>query len=116
MDVIYKNKKLEKICTNFKKSKIQLGEIAADKLFAAINWIKDANDFKDVENMAPSFRFHKLTGDRKETYSISLGKTKYRLIIKPLDENEKEIKSNDKKVINEITKIVIILEVSDHYE
>ncbi|SDC89455.1 type II toxin-antitoxin system RelE/ParE family toxin [Geotoga petraea] len=116
MDIIYKNKQIKKICTNFKKSKIQIGDNASEKLFAVINFIENAKSFKDVENMPRSFRFHKLTGDRKGTYFISLGKTKYRLIIEPLDENEKEIKTNDDKVINEITKMVIILEVSDHYE
>jgi len=116
MDVIYKNKKIKKTCTDFKKAKQKYGDRASEKLFAVINLIEKAKNFNDVKNMPFLYRFHKLKADRKETYSISLGKTKYRLIIKPLDKNEKEIKSNDEKIINESTKIVIILEVSDHYE
>lgn len=64
----------------------------------------------------PSFRFHKLVGDRKGQWSIYVGRTGYRVALIPCDENEQEILSGDVLASAKLIKIVEIVEVSNHYE
>lgn len=117
MELKYKDKSTEKTCTNIKTAKKKLNEIVATKLLSTINFLESAKNLRDVANM-PSFKLHPLVGDRKETYAIDLGRRLgYRLIIKPLDDEGNELKDySDINKIYDCTNVIIILEVSNHYE
>lgn len=117
MKLIYKDKKVEKKCTDIKIAKKEFNIQVVNKLYSVINFLKSAESLRDVANM-PMYHLHQLQGKRKGTYAIDLGRALgFRLIIKPLDDNEKEIENHDDiNVLYRSTKIVLILEVSNHYE
>lgn len=117
MDITYKNRTVEKECTDYGYAKRKFNVIVADKLFSSINYIEQATCFADVINYIP-FRFHGLERDRRGTYAIDLGKKiGYRLIVEPLDEeNESLRKEKDIEKIKQCTKIVLVVEVTNHYD
>ena len=116
MEIIYKNKKIEKECTDYSNAKKKYNQQVADKLHSTINFINNASNLLDIKSM-PTYRLHALKGNRKGTYAIDLGKRLgYRLIITPLDDNHKEWDTNDENLIFKSTKVIIVLEVTNHYE
>lgn len=117
MELIYKDKKTKEKCTNIKKAKKEFDIKVVEKLFGTIYFLQNAKNLQDIANV-PSFHLHQLKGDKKGSYSIYLGKVLgYRLIIKPLDDNKEEIKNHDDlSLIYKSTKIVLIWEVSNHYD
>ena len=115
MKLLYKNKKIEKLCTDEKKSIKELGTDVSNRLLKTINLLKSATNLKDIL-VFPQYKLHKLIGDKDEIYSIYLGKTTgYRLLLIPLYENEIPIKSNDMSIYT-MTVCIEIIEVSKHYE
>lgn len=115
MKILYKNSKIEKLCTNEKEAVKKIGSEVANKLFAVLNLLKASKNLKDIL-VLPQYKLHALKGNREGEYSIYLGKnTGFRLIIIPLDENEKIITSNDMSIYT-ISVCVEIVEVSKHYE
>ena len=117
MDVEYKTKMVERLCKDYAYAKKQLPKEVADKLMGNINYIEQAICFADIMTYAP-FKCHKLKGDRKDCYALDVGrKLGYRIIIEPLDENNKTLKKEkDINVIKECTKIVLVVEVTNHYD
>jgi proteic killer suppression protein len=104
-----------KLCNDEKKAKKELGKDVANKLMLVINIIEDSICLRDIL-MMPQYKLHSLEGDLKWLYSIYLGKTSgYRLLITPLDENEKRIVCNDMSIYTKAV-CVEIEEVSKHYE
>jgi len=116
MDIIYKTGKVEKLCTDLPYAKKELPTKVAEKLMAHINYIKQAFCFSDIMEYPP-FNFHILKGDRKDDYALDIGrKLGYRIVIEPLDENNKSLKKEkDINVIKKCTKIVLVVEVTNHY-
>ena len=115
MKILYKNSKIEKLCANEKEAVKKIGSKVANKLFAVLNLLKASKNLKDIL-VLPQYKLHALKGNREGEYSIYLGKnTGFRLIIIPLDENEKIITSNDMSIYT-ISVCVEIVEVSKHYE
>lgn len=114
--VEYGNNKTKKLCNDIKQAKKVLGEIVAEKLFAALNFIKSASNLNDVACF-PAYHLHQLSGDKKNLFAIDLGgKLGYRLIIKPepplsAEDNKLDLNSKCKMV-----KSITVLEVSNHYE
>lgn len=78
-------------------------------------YIRNACSLQDIVNFPP-YHLHPLIGNRKGEWSIYLGHTGYRVIFFPLDDNEIKLISVD--IISECKKIKIIMvtEVSKHYE
>ena len=78
MVVTYKNKSLEKICTNFSKALRKYGEDIAQKLYQRLYEIRAA---ENVELMIQNHigRCHRLEGNRNGQYSIDLAQP-YRLV------------------------------------
>lgn len=114
MKILYKNKKLEKVCSSLKEMKKKFDINVAEKLNNALIFIESANDMNDLY-VKPSFNLHPLKGDREGQFSIYLGKILgYRIIFIPLDENEKEFKNINTLDYKKI-KILKIEEVSNHY-
>lgn len=116
MEVKYKTKKIEKLCKELACAKKELPKEVAEKLISHINYIEQATCFADIMNYPP-FKCHKLYGDRKDDYALDIGrKLGYRIIIEPLDENNKSLKKEkDINVIKNCTKIVLVVEVTNHY-
>ena len=115
MKVLYKNKKVEKLCTNEKCAIKELGKTVADKLLAAIIFLEVSENLKEVLEF-PIYHLHALKGDLEGLFSMYLGKkTGYRLILTPLDENEDIINREDMSFYT-VAVCVEIEEVSKHYE
>ncbi len=117
MEIKYKNNKTEKQCTNFNYAKKEFNEIIATLLHSRINFIENAVSLADIINV-PTFHFHGLSGKKQGLYAIDLGrKLGFRLIIEPLNENEESLKKEkDIERLKQCTKIIIVVEVSNHYE
>ena len=117
MEVEYKMEKTKKLCKELAYAKKQLPTEVAEKLLSYINYIEQASCFADIMSYPP-FHFHKLHGDRKDDYVLDVGrKLGYRIIIEPLDENYKSLKEEkDINVIKKCTKIVLVVEVTNHYD
>ncbi len=117
MEIEYKTKNIEEICTDPKASKRKLGKMISLRLFAVVNFIETAENIVDLMNM-PSLKFHDLKGNYKNTFSIYLGKNLgWRLLIKVLDSDGNVCENNDVFGERGITlRIVFIEEVSNHYE
>lgn len=117
IDIVgYGNNKTEKICRDYKHAKKVLGELAAEKLFAALNFIESASSFNDIACF-PAYHLHQLSANRKDQFAMDLGrKLGYRLIIKPDPPLNKEDDKLDFNSKCSIVKCVIVLEVSNHYE
>lgn len=98
MYIIYKNKQIEKICTDQQEAQKKHGLEIAVKLFQRINEIKASNSLEDmVKNNIGGC--HKLLGKRNGQYAFIL-KQPFRLIVE--------------KVENEII-IVKIIEIIDYH-
>ena len=115
MKLIYKTKKVEKLCTNEKTAIKDLGKDVANRLIMAIQLLESAVNLKDIL-VLPQYKLHVLKGDLEGIYSMYLGKTTgYRLLLIPLDSNEEPIKNNDMSVYT-IAVCIEIIEVTKHYE
>ncbi len=112
----YGNNKTMKLCSDYKQAKKALGEIVAEKLFAALNFIESAATLNDLACF-PAYRLHQLSGNKKELFAMDLGrKLGYCLIIKPepsLNQEDDKLDFNFK--CRKVTSI-IVSEVSNHYE
>ena len=110
MELTYKNKKLQDLCENSKYNKELVknyGNEVAKKLPRRIIELKSFVSVNDIPVNFP-YRRHKLSGDRKGTFSINIT-NQYRLIFRQKD---KSIIIEDLREIKEIE----IMEVSKHYE
>lgn len=107
MKLVYKNKKIENVCTSYSYNNLILkeyGNIVAKKLPQRIIELKSFNSLQDVPTSLP-FRRHKLIGKYDGCFAINIT-NQYRLIFRPLNGND-DLKQIDK---------IEILEVSKHYE
>ena len=89
----------------------------ANKLMSRINAIEQASVIKDIIVM-PTFRFHKLKGYLDGYFAIDVksSRDKWRIILQPLDDEEKAFDPCNIDEIAGIVRIVEIREVSAHYE
>lgn len=116
MEIRFKNRTIEKDCTNYKAARKKYNSIVAEKLYSTLNFIENADTLLDVKNI-PTYHLHQLEGNKKGIYAIDLGrKLGYRLLIIPLDDQGKEWKVKEEHKIFKSTKVIIALEVSKHYE
>ena len=93
-----------------------MGPIVADKLHSLINFLESANNLMDVKNV-PIYHLHPLKGDRKGQFAIDIGrKLGWRLIIIPEDNEGNEWDITDINMVYELTSIILVWEVSKHYE
>ena len=84
-------------------------------MIATENAIKEAKSLKSIVSHIP-FRFHSLKGNRKYEWSIYLGNTGYRVTLIPCDDDGNTITSGDVIAQCSKIKIVLVTEVSNHYE
>ncbi|MGI6144405.1 MAG: hypothetical protein GX092_00435 [Clostridia bacterium] len=117
IDIVgYGNNKIKKLCSDYKQAKKVLGEIVAEKLFAALNFIESASTLNDIACF-PTYRLHQLSGNKKDLFAMDLGrKLGYRLIIKPDPPLNPEADKLDFNSKCSIVRCIVVLEVSNHYE
>ena len=117
IEIEYRNKKVEDLCTNYKKARKELNSIVAEKLHALINLIENADTLQDIAQMK-QYHLHPLLGNREGQYALDIAgrASSYRLIIIPLDENGHEWKEKNLSSIYKMTKVIIAWEVTKHYE
>lgn len=79
--------------------------------------IQNADVIKDIIVMKP-FRFHQLKGSLKGYFAIDVktGRDKWRIILRPLDENKNVFDPCNIDEIASVVEVVEIREVSAHYE
>lgn len=93
-----------------------MNEKVAIKLHSLINIIENASNLYDINSLR-IYNLHPLKGDMKGKFALDLGRKEgFRLVITPLDSNYKEMNENDINVLYKSTKIIIVMEVSNHYE
>ena len=119
MKILYASSKTEKQCSSMKEATKLFGgdKRLAMSLLARINAIEQADVIKDII-VIPAFRFHKLKGKLDGYFAIDV-KTiydKWRIILQPLDEDEKAFFPCNIDEIASAVRIVEVREVSAHYE
>lgn len=82
--VTYKNKSLEKICTDFSEAVRKYGTKIAEKIHLRINEISAATSIEMMIQFHIG-RCHRLTGNRNGQYSVDLAQP-YRLIFTVKDD------------------------------
>ena len=115
MKILYKNKTAEKQFSSKHMKTWKYPDQVKIKLRAVENAIQSAATLQDIVSFPP-YRFHSLKGDRKNEWSISLGNTGYRVTLIPCDEEGKLIVGGDILARCKTIKIVMVTEVSNHYE
>lgn len=116
IEINYRNNRDKKVCTDFRKAKKEVGDRAADKLHSLINFIENAENLMDIKNV-PTYNLHPLEGKRKGQFALDLGRRLgWRLIIIPLDDDGNKWTISDLNEIYKLTNIVLVWEVSNHYE
>ena len=119
MRIIYVNTKTEKQCNSLKEATKLFGgdKKLAMSLLARITAIEQADVMKDIIVM-PTFRFHKLRGKLDGYFAIDVKtiRDKWRIVLQPLNEEEKPFNPCNIDEIAATVKIVEIKEVSVHYE
>jgi len=115
MEILYKNKRVEKdFCSKF-KSKWKYPPRVKEKLEATENYLKNATNLSDVVQYPP-FHFHGMEGTRKGEWSIYLGNTGYRVTMIPCDDAGVAITHGDIIAQCKQIRVVQVTEVSNHYE
>ncbi len=84
MDIYFKTKKLQKICSKEKIAIKELGPKRAKKLMQRMMELSAAESLSDI-SIYPPARCHELVGDRKGQLSVDLGHP-YRLLFIPADD------------------------------
>lgn len=115
MDILYKNKSAEKQFSSKYKKEWKYPKQVITRLLAAENLIVNATSLHDIATYPP-FHFHRLEGQRKDEWSIYLGNTGYRVTLIPCDDNNNEITIGDILAQCRAIKVVLVTEVSNHYE
>lgn len=114
MQILYKNKNVEKQFSSKYKKSWKYPDQVKRKLEAAENFIKNSASLLDIAKYPP-FHFHGLQGNRKGEWSLYLGNTGYRVTLIPCDDDGIEIRNGDIMARCKMIKIVYITEVSNHY-
>ena len=115
MEILYKNKTAEQQFSSKYKSRWRYPEQVKTKLQAVENALQLAGSLQDIVTL-PQYHFHSLKGSRKYEWSIYLGNTGYRVILIPCDDSGNTITSGDILAQCKKIKVVLITEVSNHYE
>ena len=115
MEILFKNRSAEQQFSSKFKKKWKYPAQVAEKLQAMENFIQQATSLHDIFHFPP-YRFHSLMGDRKHEWSISLGNTGYRVTVIPCNNEGIPIITGDILAQCRMIEIVMVTEVSNHYE
>lgn len=123
LKIIYDNSKVKKQCTDIKTAKKLFGgdQKLTVSLMSRINALEEAETLQDIVVLKP-FHFHNLEDRGRKKYKgyfaidVKGRNERWRLIIEPLDEDEKPFDPCHIHQIAKSVRVVKIMEVSDHYE
>ena len=115
MKILYKNKTAQEQFSSEYQHKWKYPKQVAQKLLSVENAIINATRLRDIVSYPP-YRFHSLKGDRKNEWSIRLGNTGYRVTLIPCDDKDEPITTGDIMAQCKSIKIILVTEVSNHYE
>lgn len=115
MEIKFKNSTAERQFSSKYQKAWRYPAAVSTKLKQAENFIQQATSLRDVAAYPP-FRFHLLKGNRKGEWGIYLGNTGYRITLIPCDDDGNELIGGD--ILSKATtiKIILVTEVSNHYE
>ncbi len=82
MDIVFKTKKLQKICNNYKLLQKEFGQEQAKKIRLRLDELRAAECLLDISPFPPPRR-HELVGNMKGKFSVDV-KHPYRLILEPV--------------------------------
>ena len=119
MKLYYSSEKLERQCTSVREARRLFGgDLAlANKLLARIYYLQ-REDLLTLIIRQPALRFHNLKGKYQGLFAIDV-KTRrepWRIIMEPLDDNGIPYDPCHIDEIADMTKTILIREVSKHYE
>ena len=117
MQLRYRNKTVEKLCTDYKKAKKELPANVAEGLHALIDLLESADNLQDIAAI-PKYYLHPLRGKREGQYALDVAgrSAGYRLVIIPLDADGNEWNEKDVSIVYKSSRVIIAWEVSNHYE
>lgn len=117
IEIQYHDKKVEKLCTDFKKAKKDLPTVVAEKLHALMNLLESADNLQDIAEMQ-IYHLHPLQGNRGGQFALDIAGRRmgYRLVVIPLNADGCEWKEKDINVVYKSTEVIVAWEVSNHYE
>ncbi|MFY8033239.1 MAG: type II toxin-antitoxin system RelE/ParE family toxin [Flexibacteraceae bacterium] len=110
MEIVFADKKLEKLVSDFNQCKRKLGERRAKLLISRLNALQIAENLEEVRHLPG--RFHELKADRKGQWACDLDQP-FRLIFKPL-ENPIPTNEHGQFIWLEIVGVEII-EIADYH-
>ena len=111
MEITYANSRIEKICTDEKRTRKELGQIGAHILSTRLDQLTDAVHLEELRFLPGNY--HELTGDRWGELAVSLQGLK-RLIFKPNHELRPE-KFDGGLNWSQVTAVTII-EIIDYHK
>ena len=114
MRILYKNKTASQQFDSKYQRKWTYPKVVKEKVLATENFILQANSLQDIFSYPP-FRFHSLSGKRKDEWSLYLGNTGYRVTLIPCDEDGNSITEGDILAQCKSILVVMVTEVSNHY-
>ena len=108
MDIYFRTKRLQKLCSVSREAQRHLGEKRARRLHQRMMELKAAISLDDISRLPPA-RCHELTGNRKGQLSVDL-EHPYRLLFIPANNTLPETKNGglDWPRVTEIEIIEII--------
>lgn len=84
MEVLYADRKLEKVCNSAKELTRRFGEVNGKIIGRRLDELKAASNLGVLRNM-PQARCHELTGDRKGQLAVD-AKQPHRVIFRPTED------------------------------
>lgn len=105
MDIVFKTKKLEKICNSQKLLQKEFGHEQAKKIRQRLDELSAAEVLEDISHLPPP-RCHELSGNMKGRFSVDL-RQPYRLIFEA-DKNPPPVKNDGGIDITKITAIRVL--------
>jgi toxin HigB-1 len=111
MNIYFRSKKLQKICSEQAEMKKQLGQQRSEKLQQRMAELNGADTLSDISHLPPC-RCHELSGHRKGQFSVDLGHP-YRILFAPSHDPVPRLE-NGEIDRNQVTEILIIEIVDTH--
>ncbi len=112
MNILFKSKKLQKVCSDSKVMSRELGEARTRRLQQRLLELRAAESLAEVSHLPPA-RCHELKGNRKYHFSVDLDQP-YRLIFIPSSTPVPLLA--DGGIDRESIKDVTIIEIVDTHE
>lgn len=116
INIRFRNNKVKKLCTNYSAAQKALNVDVAERLHALINIIQNAQNINDICAIG-RYNFHALKANRLGQYALDRGRRSgWRLIVTPLDEDDHEIEISEERFFTDASLVILIREVSNHYD